>query len=221
MRSRCHEGPSRRGHNLTIPLDLTISLEKYALAAHGHEVSAIAARIADELDLSTEAIGHLRLAGLLHDIGKLWIPDHILEKQGPLTVAEWAEVRKHPENGALMLRADGLDQEADWVLCHHERPDGLGYPYGLSGDEIPLESPYSGSPTRGRRCAPTAPTARRSPERPPAPSSNTRGASSSMPCSSTCFSTSSSPNWGQCQAGSGLQALTCLCNLTIQGIAQP
>ena len=137
---RCHEGPSRRGHNLTIPLDLTISLEKYALAAHGHEVSAIAARIADELDLSTEAIGHLRLAGLLHDIGKLWIPDDILEKDGPLTVAEWAVVRKHPENGALMLRADGLDQEADWVLCHHERPDGLGYPYGLSGDEIPLES---------------------------------------------------------------------------------
>jgi two-component system cell cycle response regulator len=49
-------------------------------------------------------------------------------------------VRKHPESSALMLRAYGLDQEADWVRYHHERPDGLGYPYGLSGAEIPLES---------------------------------------------------------------------------------
>jgi putative nucleotidyltransferase with HDIG domain len=137
---RCHEGPSPRGHNLTIPLDLTISLEDPALAAHGHDVSAIAVLIADELDLSAEAIDHLRLAGLFHDIGKLWIPDRILEKTGPLTVVEWTEVHKHPESGALMLRAYGLDQEADWVLYHHERPDGLGYPYGLSGDEIPLES---------------------------------------------------------------------------------
>ncbi len=113
---------------------------KAALAAHGHEVAAVAARMADELGLSAEAVDHLRLAGLLHDIGKLWIPDRILEKDGTLTVAEWTEVHKHPERGALMLRAYGLDQEAEWVLYHHERPDGLGYPYGLSGDQIPLES---------------------------------------------------------------------------------
>jgi diguanylate cyclase len=131
---RCHRAPSASGD------ELKVSPEKAALAAHGHEVAAIAAGIAAELDLAEETIDHLRLAGLLHDIGKLWIPDRILEKEGPLTVAEWTEVHKHPESGALMLRAHGLDREADWVLYHHERPDGLGYPYGLRGDEIPLES---------------------------------------------------------------------------------
>ena len=131
---RCHRDRSASG------AELTISAEKAALAEHGREVAEIAARIADELGQSTEAIDHLRCAGLFHDIGKLWIPDRILEKHGPLTVAEWTEVRKHPENGALMLRAYGLDQEAAWVLYHHERPDGLGYPHGLKGDEIPLES---------------------------------------------------------------------------------
>jgi putative nucleotidyltransferase with HDIG domain len=120
--------------------EITTSPEKAALAAHGHEVAQIAAHIADEVGLAAEAIDHLRFAAVFHDIGKLWTPDRILEKDGPLTVAEWAEVRKHPESGALMLRAYGLDQEAEWVLYHHERPDGLGYPYGLSGDEIPLES---------------------------------------------------------------------------------
>jgi putative nucleotidyltransferase with HDIG domain len=131
---RCHQPRNASGH------ELTISPQKAALAAHGHEVAAIASLIANELDLSAEAIDHLRLAGLFHDIGKLWTPDRILEKDGPLTVAEWTEVRRHPEQGALMLRAYGLDQEADWVLHHHERPDGLGYPDGLVGDEIPLEA---------------------------------------------------------------------------------
>jgi putative nucleotidyltransferase with HDIG domain len=132
---RCHED-----HTPASASRLAVSPFKAELADHGHDVARIAARIADELGLSPEAIDHLRLAGLFHDIGKLWVPDRILEKDGPLTVAEWTEVRKHPENGALMLRAYGLDQEADWVLYHHERPDGLGYPYGLRGGDIPLES---------------------------------------------------------------------------------
>jgi putative nucleotidyltransferase with HDIG domain len=110
------------------------------LAARGHEVAEIATSIAAELGFSAEAIDHLRFAGLFHDIGKLWISPRILEKDGPLTHSEWTEVRKHPETGALMLRAYGLDQEAEWVLSHHERPDGLGYPDGLRGDEIPIES---------------------------------------------------------------------------------
>jgi putative nucleotidyltransferase with HDIG domain len=129
---RCHR------HGRASTEEPTISPEKTALAAHGHEVAAIAAEIAQELDLPEETIDHLRIAGLFHDIGKLWIPDRILAKQGPLTVAEWSVVREHPERGSLMLRAYGLDQEAEWVLYHHERPDGLGYPHGLRGDGIPL-----------------------------------------------------------------------------------
>jgi len=131
---RCHEDPSA---TVGIP---EISPGKGALAAHGREVSRIAARIGDEVGFPAEAVDHLRFAGLFHDVGKLWIPDRILEKDGPLTVPEWKVVRKHPEIGALMLSAYGLDQEAEWVLYHHERPDGLGYPFGLRGEEIPLES---------------------------------------------------------------------------------
>lgn len=118
----------------------TLSPQKEALSAHGETVAEIAGRLGEVMGRSPEAVGHLRVAGHFHDIGKLWTPDRILEKDGPLTVAEWNEIRKHPENGALMLRAYGLDQEAEWVLYHHERPDGLGYPYGLSTQEIPLES---------------------------------------------------------------------------------
>ena len=131
---RCH---GRRGATGNSPAIGPVGTE---LAAHGEEVAAIAARVAEEVDLSPVAIDHLRLAGLLHDIGKLWVPSRILEKEWPLTVAESTVMQKHPENGALMLQGYGLDQEAQWVLYHHERPDGLGYPFGLVGEDIPLES---------------------------------------------------------------------------------
>ena len=133
-RAVCHE---RRGASTGGP---TLSPEKEALAAHGEAVARIAGRLAEVVGLSEEVADNLRIAGHFHDIGKLWVPDRILEKDGPLTVAEWDEVRKHPETGALMLRAYGLDQEAEWVLHHHERPDGIGYPNGLAGEEIPFES---------------------------------------------------------------------------------
>ena len=131
---RCHHEPG------TDAGDLAISPEKAALAAHGQEVALVAAEIGAELGLPPEALDHLRLAAMFHDIGKLWVPNRILEKDGPLTLAEWKEIRKHPEHGALMLRAYGLEQEAEWVLFHHERPDGLGYPYGLSGEAIPMQA---------------------------------------------------------------------------------
>ena len=103
-------------------------------------LAQLAAAIAGELGLPAEVIDRLHKAGRFHDIGKLWIPAHILEKDGPLTHREWTEIREHPKSGAQLLRAYGLEQEAEWVLHHHERPDGLGYPHGLAGDEIPLGS---------------------------------------------------------------------------------
>ena len=80
------------------------------------------------------------LAGVLHDVGKVGIPSSIVMKPGPLTPVEWAVMRKHAEIGASMLEGIGRDDLADWVHCHHERPDGTGYPRGLKGEEIPLES---------------------------------------------------------------------------------
>lgn len=82
----------------------------------------------------------LRLAGVLHDIGKFEIPEEILRKPGPLTDLEWHAIRRHPEIGYRIIVKAGLEQIAEWVLAHHERPDGNGYPYGLTVNEIPLEA---------------------------------------------------------------------------------
>ena len=77
---------------------------------------------------------------MLHDIGKVGIPDSILDKPGPLSPAEWDQVRRHPEMAARILGARELADIREWVLTRHEQPDGHGYPRGLSGDAIPLEA---------------------------------------------------------------------------------
>ena len=82
----------------------------------------------------------VRLAGVLHDIGKIGISDRVLSKPGPLDADEWQEMFTHPEIAARLLTRPEFDDLRGWILAHHERPDGAGYPYGLSGDEIPLEA---------------------------------------------------------------------------------
>ena len=82
----------------------------------------------------------LQAAGVLHDLGKLGIADAILHKPGRADDAEWQEMGRHPEIGARILEHAGLRDIAAWVLAHHERLDGRGYPSGLAGDEIPLEA---------------------------------------------------------------------------------
>ena len=81
----------------------------------------------------------LELAGSLHDVGKQMISEQIIEKPGPLTDAEWEEMRKHPELGEEYVREEGHpDDVGDWVRHHHERLDGTGYPDHLEGEEIPM-----------------------------------------------------------------------------------
>ncbi|HVW17765.1 MAG TPA: diguanylate cyclase [Solirubrobacteraceae bacterium] len=109
-------------------------------ALHSRTVGLYSEWIARGLHLDPERVERVRLAGLLHDIGKLGVPDTVLDKQGPLTDEEWAEMRRHPELGARIVAGANLDDVAEWVLAHHERVDGLGYPAGLAGDEIPLEA---------------------------------------------------------------------------------
>jgi HD-GYP domain-containing protein (c-di-GMP phosphodiesterase class II) len=79
------------------------------------------------------------VAGVLHDIGKLGISDAVLLKPGGLELSEWEEIRRHPEMGARILEHANLRDIAAWVLAHHERVDGRGYPHGVSGGSIPLE----------------------------------------------------------------------------------
>jgi diguanylate cyclase (GGDEF)-like protein len=117
-----------------------LDLRDTGTADHSRTVGRYCALIAEELGLSPERVQRIEMAGILHDIGKIGLPDAILQKPGPLRKTELAEIRTHPEIGAQILGGRGLEDLREWVLAHHERPDGLGYPRGLKDEEIPLEA---------------------------------------------------------------------------------
>jgi diguanylate cyclase (GGDEF)-like protein/putative nucleotidyltransferase with HDIG domain len=106
--------------------------------SHSHSVGELAARLAMRLGLPPNEVELVRLAGRLHDLGKLAIPEEILRKPGPLDDAERLVLERHPQIGYLMLRSLGVEPVATWVRHHHERWDGQGYPDGLQGMAIPL-----------------------------------------------------------------------------------
>jgi putative nucleotidyltransferase with HDIG domain len=108
-------------------------------AGHSERVSILAVAMSEELQLDSETKETLRLGALLHDIGKIGVPDEVLRKSGALSAAEFEVIKTHPSAGARILRSiPFLAPHIPMVELHHERPDGLGYPYGLRGDEIPL-----------------------------------------------------------------------------------
>ena len=109
-------------------------------AAHAQTVGELCERMARELGLSEPRVVRIRLAGILHDIGKVGVPDEILFSDGPLDAEQWGRMKRHPEIGARILGTSELTDIREWILASHERPDGNGYPRGLSGGEIPLES---------------------------------------------------------------------------------
>jgi putative nucleotidyltransferase with HDIG domain len=109
-------------------------------AEHGRSVARLCTLVGTELGFDECRLERLSMAGLLHDIGKIQIPSRVLHRPGPLTAEEWEVMRRHPDLGARMLSGAGLDDVRSWILAHHERPDGTGYPRGLWGDEIPIEA---------------------------------------------------------------------------------
>ena len=109
-------------------------------ADHSETVGRWAELLATELGLSPEGVERLRLAGVVHDIGTIGVPEATIRKPGPLSEREWPDVRSHPEIGARILGNAHLTDLSGWVLAHHERPDGRGYPYGLQQEDIPLEA---------------------------------------------------------------------------------
>jgi diguanylate cyclase (GGDEF)-like protein len=106
--------------------------------SHSERVGELAAKVATRLGLNAEQVELTRLAGSLHDLGKLAIPEEILRKPGTLTDSERLVLERHPQIGFRMLDSLGVDPVADLVLHHHERWDGTGYPDGLRGEQIPL-----------------------------------------------------------------------------------
>ncbi len=117
-----------------------LDLRDTGTAAHSRTVGRYCALIATELALAPDRVRRIEVAGILHDIGKIGLPDAILQKPGRLGRNELSEIRTHPEIGAQVLSGRGLEDLRAWVLSHHERPDGKGYPAGLADADIPLEA---------------------------------------------------------------------------------
>jgi diguanylate cyclase (GGDEF)-like protein/putative nucleotidyltransferase with HDIG domain len=117
-----------------------LDLRETGSTSHCHRVARFAELMARELGLEPDEVEHVRLAGILHDVGRIGMPDELLRKRGPLTAEEWRLVRSHPAIGARMVETTDFEDIRGWILAHHERPDGLGYPEGRTGEEVPIEA---------------------------------------------------------------------------------
>jgi diguanylate cyclase (GGDEF)-like protein len=136
---RLAEGPDRAARlRAAASLAHAVDARDAYTGSHSYMVGELAARVAKRMGLDSEAIELTRLAGSLHDLGKLAIPEEILRKPGPLNEAERLVLERHPQIGYRMLDSLGVEPVATWVLHHHERWDGNGYPEQKAGAEIPL-----------------------------------------------------------------------------------
>ena len=135
-------GDALRVHTKTLATALAraVDAKDSYTRSHSETVAEMCVTIAAGLGFGPGRTQKLRLAGLLHDVGKIGIPDTILQKPSRLTDEEFETMKMHSQLGYSIVSGAGLEQEAHWILHHHERPDGRGYPDGLVGEEIPLES---------------------------------------------------------------------------------
>jgi len=130
-----------RALSIIYALAATVDAKDHYTYGHSRKVSDYSVAIAEALGLPQDRIETIRAAGLLHDIGKVGIPDSILNKRGRLTEKEWEPVKAHPKLGAEILRhVIDLANCLPVIMHHHEHFDGKGYPSGLKGDSIPIEA---------------------------------------------------------------------------------
>lgn len=134
--------PSDEHHTRTLAsaLALAVDAKDAYTRSHCQTVSQLSGLIAAELGFAPAHIAQMRLAGLLHDVGKIGIPDAILNKRARLTPDEYETMKNHSVLGCDIVMAADMPVEADWIRHHHERYDGQGYPDGISGESVPLES---------------------------------------------------------------------------------
>ena len=122
-------------------VSLGLKVKHREARAHNLRVARLCVHIGRQMSMSASELRVLARAGLLHDIGKLGIPESVLDKHSPLDESEWILMRTHPEMGLTLLdRAGQSSREVLAVLYHHERLDGSGYPYGLKAEAIPVEA---------------------------------------------------------------------------------
>jgi HD-GYP domain-containing protein (c-di-GMP phosphodiesterase class II) len=146
QRMRLHEQTVNQAEEIALAYDLT--LEGWAKAlelrdketeGHSRRVTDLTLLMAGQFHVSEPELTHIRRGVLLHDIGKMGVPDQILKKPGPLNNDEWDEMRKHPQYAYDLIHPiDYLRPALDIPYCHHEKWDGSGYPRGLQGEDIPL-----------------------------------------------------------------------------------
>jgi HD-GYP domain-containing protein (c-di-GMP phosphodiesterase class II) len=145
---RLFEGLQRSNMELAIAYDATIEgwsramdLRDEETEGHTQRVVNTTLKLASDFDFPDEMLMNIRRGALLHDIGKLGVPDRILLKPGKLTDEEWNIMKKHPTFAFEMLAPiEYLNQAINIPYCHHEKWDGTGYPRGISGEQIPLEA---------------------------------------------------------------------------------
>ncbi|HEX7555523.1 MAG TPA: HD-GYP domain-containing protein, partial [Leptolinea sp.] len=118
-----------------------LDLRDHETEDHTRRVTELSAKLARSMGIEGEELVNLRRGALLHDIGKMGVPDSILTKPGKLTPEEWVIMRQHPTNAYDLLRPIQYLQNAMEIpYCHHEKWDGSGYPRGLKDEEIPLSA---------------------------------------------------------------------------------
>jgi HD superfamily phosphohydrolase YqeK len=129
----------QRAYEATVSaLCQAVETKDFYTRGHSERVSRGAVMIAREIGMRAERVDALRMAGMLHDVGKLGVPTSVLQKNGSLTDEEYAAIQLHPMRGLDIVREIGfLDEALAGIMHHHERIDGRGYPMGLAGDEIP------------------------------------------------------------------------------------
>ena len=124
-----------------LALAATLETRDGTTGEHIKRTQRLASEVAEGLGLPPERVRDTRYAAMLHDVGKIGVPDALLCKPGKLDESEWEIMRRHPEIGAEILeKIEGFERIARATLTHHERFDGLGYPAGLSGEQIPIEA---------------------------------------------------------------------------------
>jgi putative nucleotidyltransferase with HDIG domain len=108
---------------------------------HGQRMAKMATLVGKEMNLPEEQIEAIHWAAILHDIGKIGVPDDILNKKGSLTKEEWVIMKEHPTIGAkIVAPVKFLSSVSPLIEAHHEKYDGTGYPYGIAGEDIPIGS---------------------------------------------------------------------------------
>lgn len=129
-------------HNSLLSSFKTTMIEKSQhTEEHAERMIRLSRKLGMEMKLTDEQLDELELLSTLHDIGKISIDESILNKKGKLTNEEWSQIKKHPEVGyRIAMSSSELTSIAEYIMCHHERWDGKGYPQGIAGEDIPLLS---------------------------------------------------------------------------------